>query len=650
MGKSDIELRISEILKEHPLGLNITEISKELNITRNTAGRYLDMLLATGHVEMQTAGPVKIYTLSERIPISSIMDYSLDLIFVVNEEIKLIQINDKVLDFFKVKKADILGKELEDTKLSGLINKKILLKINEAMVGKEFSDEVDWSGEGGTLHFKLRLIPITLDKGSHGVMIVFKDISEEKENKQILLESQQKLKELTDNISEAFFALDMDFNCIYWNKASVRRTGISEKDAVGKSLYELFPDVKGTNAEELYKQVLQTQQTATIEDQFELSNKENIFELTAFPSRNGIGILANDITEVKKAEDAMQRTMELFEITFNSQRDAIFILDASSPPIIKDCNPAGIEMFGYPREELLGRTTPFLHVDKKSLKEFKEILNSAIAEHGFLHLVECEMKRKDGTVFLTEHSVIPLKDGHDTRIGWLGVVRDISERKETQKALLKREERLLKFMDSATDCFLIFDSKLNVIEANKVALKPYNYKKKEIIGKNIIELVPDIKESGEYYKYLEVIKTGEPLFINTFIQNPKSGDRNISMKAFKVMEGLGVIITDIAEPVKLEGIMEDRKSGIRKFYISPEGLILGIDSQTLQILGYKEEELIGKPLEAIYAPESPLSLKQLLEKWKKAGELKNEKMIVLTKKGKKCTILLSASTRRKNDG
>jgi|GEM_PF-1872729 len=64
--------------------------------------------------------------------------------------------------------------------------------------------------------------------------------------------------------------------------------------------------------------------------------------------------------ERKQAEEALRESKELFQKTFTSQRDALFILDAKTPPTILDCNPAAMEVFGYTRQEMLGRKRAFL--------------------------------------------------------------------------------------------------------------------------------------------------------------------------------------------------------------------------------------------------------------------------------------------------
>jgi PAS domain S-box-containing protein len=149
----------------------------------------------------------------------------------------------------------------------------------------------------------------------------------------------------------------------------------------------------------------------------------------------------SDITERKQAEEALRKSKQLLEKIYFSLHDALFIIEADSTKII-NCNPAASDIFGYSQEEMLTRSTSFLHVNDASINDFRVRLNSAIAEKGFLFLPEFQMKRKDGTFFFTEHSVVPLADDEGKNIGWVSIVRDITERKRAEEALAKKSKDL----------------------------------------------------------------------------------------------------------------------------------------------------------------------------------------------------------------
>lgn len=145
------------------------------------------------------------------------------------------------------------------------------------------------------------------------------------------------------------------------------------------------------------------------------------------------------IRAIYRAEEALRKSNQLLEKTFASLYDAVFIIEGKKTNII-DCNPAAAKIFGYSREEMLGQTTNFLHVSEKTIEEFDGYLYPSIEEKGFLFLPEFNMKRKDGTVFPAEHTVMPLEDEQGNRIGSISVVRDITERKKMEEELLRTEK------------------------------------------------------------------------------------------------------------------------------------------------------------------------------------------------------------------
>jgi two-component system, cell cycle sensor histidine kinase and response regulator CckA len=145
------------------------------------------------------------------------------------------------------------------------------------------------------------------------------------------------------------------------------------------------------------------------------------------------------IRTLYQAEEALRKSKQLLEKTFASLYDAIFIIDAQTGKII-DCNPTAIKMFGYNKEEILGRTTRFLHISEKEKETFDASLDSAIKEKGFLYLREFSMKHKDGTAFPAEQTVLPLEDEHKNHIGWVKVVRDISEQKKMEEELIRAQK------------------------------------------------------------------------------------------------------------------------------------------------------------------------------------------------------------------
>ncbi len=141
-----------------------------------------------------------------------------------------------------------------------------------------------------------------------------------------------------------------------------------------------------------------------------------------------------DVTDRKRAEEMLW----LYDRAMAATSTGVTIADATKPeyPIIY-CNPAFESMTGYRREEILGKNCRFMQgkdTDSKAL----EIIRQALKTHS-----ECQVilknYRKDGTTFWNALSVSPVRDRTGKLTHFIGVQRDITDRKQAEEALQKSE-------------------------------------------------------------------------------------------------------------------------------------------------------------------------------------------------------------------
>lgn len=123
-----------------------------------------------------------------------------------------------------------------------------------------------------------------------------------------LRESEAKYRGLTDSIADAFFAADQDLNCTFWNKACEELTGISSREALGKSLLEALPEpADRARTGEFYRTVLGTRQPRTMLNAYRLRERDYFLEMTAYPTAYGLVVFARDVTERVRVEAEMRR-------------------------------------------------------------------------------------------------------------------------------------------------------------------------------------------------------------------------------------------------------------------------------------------------------------------------------------------------------
>ena len=123
--------RVIELLRGEPGGLSITDISRSLDMNRNSVSKYLNMLVISGRVDMRSIGVSKVYTLSDRVPISSLLDFSSDAILVLNGKQEIVMANANFLAFAGHKRDDVIGRILPESALPIVSSAEVLRQVGE---------------------------------------------------------------------------------------------------------------------------------------------------------------------------------------------------------------------------------------------------------------------------------------------------------------------------------------------------------------------------------------------------------------------------------------------------------------------------------------------------------------------------------------
>ena len=270
---------------------------------------------------------------------------------------------------------------------------------------------------------------------------------EYKRAEESLKESEERWRSLVQSAPETVVTLDRKHRICFINRTF---RGITPEQILGKDIITLIPDEYQPEALRSLDQVFATGDPAV----FECPGMAGI-DPSWYQSRIGpiykdgrvaaVVVVSTNITARKKLEEDLQQDNYMLQQTLFGLSDAAFLLDTEKVTI-RDCNKAATKVFGYGREEMLGRNTAFLHVDDTSLGDFRKNLFPAIKKDGYLSGFEFTMKRKDGSVFPSEHGVMPINGIDGKRIGWVSVVRDITDRKRV-KSSLERQLWELNFLN-----------------------------------------------------------------------------------------------------------------------------------------------------------------------------------------------------------
>jgi len=190
------------------------------------------------------------------------------------------------------------------------------------------------------------------------------------------------------------------------------------------------------------------------------------------------------------------------------------------------------------------------------------------------------------------------------------------------------------FFNNAELHFIVFDKNLNVIDVNESLLKFYHLDYNTIIGKNILEIGPDIKEKGLYDKYLEVIRTGNPIVIEDSLSHPKFGNQHNRIKVFKVGDGIGITASNVTELKDTISALELFSYKVTHDVNSPMASILGITDLALNEPNDSDElkmyfELIQENIQKLMSTVDQISKTLKIQKGSTLLELIDFKQVIL---------------------
>jgi PAS domain S-box-containing protein len=282
---------------------------------------------------------------------------------------------------------------------------------------------------------------------------------------QALKESEENYRQLTESISDVFFEMDKDLRYTYWNSSSEKFTGISAKDAIGKSLSELFPGTLNTRkAESVYLDVLRTQQPQTFINEYQFGGKDFFFDISAYPSKRGLSVFVKDITERTQAEEELREKEEFNFALFQHNPIQTIVMDRG------------------------GRVLKVNMAKRKSGDRLPNIGDVMYKDYAAKHEIDMHAELMECIRSSKTKSFSELKYGDkflDITIasfpdGAIITSQDITERKLTEEALRIRDKAIA----SSLNAIAIADLDGNLTYVNSSFLDLWGYKdEREVLGR-----------------------------------------------------------------------------------------------------------------------------------------------------------------------
>jgi PAS domain S-box-containing protein len=322
-------------------------------------------------------------------------------------------------------------------------------------------------------------------------------------NDHALRESEEKYRGILENMDDAYYEVDLKGNYAFFNEAMVLKTGYSREELTGMNYKQVLTPETQKQVKQVFSDVYKTGQPVRIFE-YDLIRKDGAkrnFEAWASPIFDkdnritGFKGMANDVTNRKQAEDELKesrerlkRSEERYRVILDNMEEAYYEVDLHGNHTFY--NESTLRNLGYTREEMLGMNY-HQYVDEENAQKIYEAYHRVFLTGETIKGMDWVLRKKSGEKMPVEGSVSLMRDSQGNPIGFRGVVRDITKRKEAEKELRESEEKYRLLAEKAMMGIFWINDSFQFIYVNDHLCRILGRSRSEVVGKNFRDVLSD---------------------------------------------------------------------------------------------------------------------------------------------------------------
>lgn len=460
---------------------------------------------------------------------------------------------------------------------------------------------------------------------------VSQDITDRKKAEQALRESEERFRQLAENIKDVFWLLD-------WTEQKIIYASPAYETVWGRSLSQLrddpldwidaiHPDDREraqdayfpaavTSYNEVYRVIRPDGSLRWIHHRgFPIEDAEGrVYRMAG---------IAEDITDQKLAEDALRQSEERYRTLYDNNPSMYFTVDAKG--IVKDVNEFGAEQLGYTVAELVGRPVlDIFHPDDRN--EVHGQMVSCLQTPGRIAHWEYRKVCKDGRVIHVEEAARAVQAPGGERVV-LVVCEDITERKRVEAALLDSERRFRTLTSLAPVGIFQTDAQGDCLFVNEKWCEFAGITQEQARGSHWPDALLPADQERVSAEWRAALEAGQE-FASEFRFSTAQGNVSwLFAVALAMHDEHGTItgylgtITDITKLKQAEDALRESEERFRFLYESNpsmyftldlDGRVLSVNQYGAEQLGYVPDELVGASVFDVFHPDDRESVREQL--------------------------------------
>jgi PAS domain S-box-containing protein len=448
-----------------------------------------------------------------------------------------------------------------------------------------------------------------------------RDITERKRWEEMLRRSEEKYRTILENITDGYYEVDPAGNFTFFNDSLCKILGYSKNEMMGMNNRQYMDKENARKVYQAFSKVYATGKPAEGFD-WELTRKDGTkriveasISLIRNPEGEPIGLrgIVRDITGRKQAEETLRQSEEKYRTILENITDGYYELDLAGN--FTFFNDSTCEILGYTRDKMMGMNNR-QYMDKENARKVYKVFNRVYTTGKPAEGFDWKLTRKDGTKRFIEASVSLVRDAQGKPIGFRGVVRDVTERRQAEEELRKSEEKYRQLTEEINDAIYTLDKDGTVTYVSPVIEWLSGYSPSEIMGRSFAQFLHEegllhiIEDYGHTLaghstegEYQFRTKSGEIRWAGISNRPIFAGDRVVGARG---------TLTDITKRKLAEQASEEARTRFEDLFenaneliitTDAEGWILHANKEVEKLSGYSKKELIGQSILKIAHPE-----------------------------------------------
>ncbi|MDZ7833360.1 MAG: PAS domain S-box protein [Desulfobacterales bacterium] len=423
----------------------------------------------------------------------TLFEKNLNPIAIIDKQGRYLDANPAFLRFVETSKEILLKKNVFD--FSPFENKDQMISEHQALWQTGGTVETEYLVNGKSKILELTVSPIDF-KGCEAVIGVGKDVTEHKKAQEALIRAESKWRQILVQTPQIGVSINPDGKISFANEYFLRLTGWDEQEVMGQNWFDCFiPEYIREAVRGVFQNVIRDRdikEFSSYENEIvtkygELRNVSwsNVITRDARGDVIDVTCLGLDLTERKKAEEAIRKSEERFRTILESMEDGYFEVDLAGN--FTFFNEAMRRMLGFTEDEMMGMNNRKF-MDKANAKKVFETFNRVYRMGEPYRAFDWELIRKDGAISNIDTSVSLVRDEAGQAVGFRGIARDVTEKKRAEKALQQSERQKNLILNSTSEKVIYYSPDLRVIWANRAAGQSAGKSEKELVDLSCREM------------------------------------------------------------------------------------------------------------------------------------------------------------------